>query len=467
MIKFGTGGFRAIIGDEITKKSIQQVAQALANVINKEHSTEPVIIGYDRRFMSNIFAEWFAEVLAGNKIKTKLYTSAVPTPTVMYSVLQEHTDYGITITASHNPYMFSGIKITTRGGIDANIEFTGKLEKIANKINKVKSISIEEARNRNLIVDMDNVKDYLKNITKYLSKEIKDNKLKVIFNAMHGVTAEPAKQLFKMLKISKYEIINDSIDPYFEYKLPSPSEDTLQEFAKEVTKGKYNIGLACDGDGDRLGVIDELGNIHGANTVLAILYYYLVKYRQMQGDVVKTQATSIILDKLAESFNYTCHEVPVGFKWVSHKMQETNALIGGESSGGLTVRNYTPCKDSLFAVALILDAMTVIKKPLSKIIEEVKNHCGYISTFVELSATLSNKKKLEKAIKKYSPNFSYKPVKVIKDDGTKYVFEDNSWVMIRFSGTEDLVRYYLEFPTEIEVERNIKAIRTFIDKYQK
>ena len=196
---------------------------------------------------------------------------------------------------------------------------------------------------------------------------------------------------------------------------------------------------------------------------MAINYYYLVKYRNMSGDVVKNYSTSNILDKLAEKFGFKCHETPVGFKWIAGKMQETNALLGGESSGGSTIRNYTPTKDSMFAVALLLDAIATINKPLSRIVKEVKDFCGYISTYCEGNMKISDRKKLIKLINKQTPNFSYKPVKVISDDGKKYIFEDGSWVHIRFSGTENLIRYHVEFSTEIECERNIKAIKNFMN----
>ena len=183
----------------------------------------------------------------------------------------------------------------------------------------------------------------------------------------------------------------------------------------------------------------------------------------MSGDIVKTYSTSCILDKLAEKFNFKCHETPIGIKWVTAKMQETDALLGGESSGGLTLRNYTPTKDSFFSIALFLDAIANIKKPISKIVEEVKEFAGYISTFVEGNIEVKNKKKFLKIISKKSPNFAYKPIQIIREDGVKYIFEGDNWVLIRFSGTENLLRYYVEFQTEIECERNIKAILNFVD----
>lgn len=462
MIKFGTSGFRAIIAEDFTKENVQKVAQGLAKIIRSEKFVSPVIIGYDRRFLSAQFARWFAEVLAGNKIQAKLYSNPVPTPTVMYTVKEDNLDYGIIITASHNPYAYNGLKICIKGGKDAQIDLTSRLEKIVNGSIKIKSLDYPTAVANKLITTFDNTPNYIKNIIKQISPNLKGKPIKVLFNAMYGVTSECAEMFAKALKLENFHIINSETDPYFKNILPCPNEESLEDFKKQVTKGRYNIGIACDADGDRIGIIDEKGEYHGCNELIAIVYYYLVKYRNLKGDIVKNYATSIFLDKLAETFGQKCHETPVGFKWISSKMEETDAIIGGESSGGFTIKDYTPTKDSMLAVALVLDAMATINKPFTKILQEVKNFCGYISTYKEGNIEIKNKKKFLKMINKTSPNFSYKPTKVINFDGKKYVFEDGSWICIRFSGTENLIRYYLEFPTEIECERNLKAILNFI-----
>ena len=280
-------------------------------------------------------------------------------------------------------------------------------------------------------------------------------------------TVEPIKLLAKKLNIKKLDIMKEDTDVYFEYSVTSPDEKNVEDLKKEVVKGKYTLGVACDGDGDRIAIIDEQGTYHDCNTIIATLYYYLVKYRGMEGDIVKTLPTSIILDKLATALGFKCHEVPVGFKWVSAKMKEVDALMGGECTGGLTMRNYIPTKDSIFATALVLDAIATIRKPLSAIVQEVKEFAEYISTYWEGTFKLKSKKRVAKALNKVVPNFPYKPSQIIKTDGTKYVFEDGSFVIMRFSGTEDLLRYTIEFQTEIECERVIKAINSFISTYDK
>lgn len=468
MIKFGTSGYRGIMGDTFTKEIVQKISQSLANRIKKEKSTKPVVIGYDRRFMGRNAAIWAAEVMAGNNIETKLYTKPVATPQVMFTVMEDDLDYGIMITASHNPHHHNGIKLVTAGGKDAGLDTTQEIEKSANKNIKIKSLDYTDAVKGKIIVDFDNINKYVKKIQKFASDSLKNSEIKILFNAMHGVTGESASLLAKNYNLKNFVIVNENEDPYFEHKLPCPSEDVLEEFMKEVKKGKYNIGLACDGDGDRLGVIDEKGNYYTANTVLAILYYYLIKYRNFTGDIVRTCATSHILDLLANKFNCNCHEVPVGFKYVGPKMKETNALLGGESSGGLTMRDYIPSKDSMFAVTLILDCLAITKKPLSKIVKEVYTFCGYDSVFVEKGLQIKQKKKLMKALLTSRPNFDKIPtITNHLSDGVKYVFEDNSFVAIRFSGTEDLLRYYMEFHNITMCERAEKDIIDYIKDIEK
>jgi len=179
MIKFGTSGFRAIIGENFTKENVQKVAQALAKKIKQDKSKQPVVIGYDRRFMSDYFAKWFAEVLAGNNIVCKIYEKAVPTPTVMYTVMKEGYDYGIIMTASHNPYVYNGLKICIKGGKDAQVELTSELEKYVNSCIKIKSIDFETAIKNKLIIMFDNLTDYIKNIEKNISKNLKGSQIKI------------------------------------------------------------------------------------------------------------------------------------------------------------------------------------------------------------------------------------------------------------------------------------------------
>lgn len=467
MINFGTSGFRAVIGEEFNKVNVQKIAQALSKIIKRDKLTKPVVIGYDKRFMSDYYAREFAEVLAGNKIKTLLYSKSVTTPQVAFTIKDLELDFGIIITASHNPYIYNGIKLFVKGGKDAPIEVTNEVEKFANSKTKIKTLDYETATKNELIMPIDNLKEYIKNLDKFVSKNLKGSKIKILYNAMHGATPECTRAFAKHYKLAKFDIINDEEDAYFGHVAPCPNGASLEQFKKQVVKGRYAVGFACDVDGDRLGIIDDLGNYVDNNIIMGIIYYYLVKIRGLKGDVVKNYSTTILLDKLSEKFGFKTHETFVGFKHTARVMKETDALLGGESSGGLTVRNYTPFKDGLFSISQIVDALAYFKKPLSEVIKEVKSFAEYYHTYYEDTLKLKDRNKFLKLLMKKSPTFSYKPINKIVNDGMKYVFEDGSWVNIRLSGTENIARYHVEFPTEIECERNIKAIKKFVDDFNK
>ena len=244
MIKFGTGGFRGVIGDDFNKHNVQLIAQALSNIINEKGSKRPVIIGYDNRFMSDFAARWFAETLVANNIKVYLYTQSVPTPSVMSATRDLGNDYGIMITASHNPYYFNGVKVFTKNGYDADVEFTNEVENHIRNIDEIKSIDYYEARRRWLIQDFNDTSIYLSHIKHFLSYKIKNNNLKLLYNNMNGVGVVGLKPLAQDLNIKQFDIINDDHDAFFSFSLPNPTEEALKgEFVDAVINGGYDAGF--------------------------------------------------------------------------------------------------------------------------------------------------------------------------------------------------------------------------------
>ncbi len=470
MIEFGTGGFRGIIGDTFTRANITLVAQALANIISDEGSNKPVIIGYDNRFMSDFTATWFAEVLAANNIKSFIYSSSVPTPCVMSATRDLHNDYGVMITASHNPYYFNGIKIFTKNGYDADVAFTNKLELYARKVNCVKTMSSNEAKRNWLIQEYSNINMYLAHIKTFIDPSIKQNKLKVIYNNMCGVGKVGLIPLSKYYKICKFDVIHSEHDAFFNFNLPNPTHEALieDEFIDRVIEGGYDVGLATDSDGDRLGVIDELGNYVSNNEILASLYYYLIKYRGYEGDIVKNCATSIIVDKVAFKLGFKCHEVDVGFKNITHGMDEFNALLGGESSGGLTARGYLYGKDSCFSSMLFMEMIIKLHKPVSEIINDVKIFADYHHSFLEDFMPLSvDVNKIIERLDKNHPIFSKKIIKYEHyTRNFKYYFDNDSWVLIRLSGTEPAFRIFAELDNEGEALKTISELKKYINSLQ-
>lgn len=314
-VKFGTGGFRGVIADNFTKDNIQKICQAVANIVEKKKLRKKICIGYDNRFLSEFFGTWCAEVFAGNGFEVELFKNACATPVVMYKTMTEGNDYGIMITASHNPFEYNGIKIFTKDGRDASVEATNEIEK---EFNKVKTIKISsEQQFENLVKIVDYVEEFVDYIVK--NQELNDcSNLRVVFDSKFGSTAEEINLLCKKINLKNYKIINSKRDALFNYVTPAPSENNVEELKTNVALFRADIGFALDADGDRLAVIDKDGNYLDNNIILSLVYYYFVKYENKTGDVVKNCATTSLLDVLASKFGFVCHEVPVGFKHIEY-----------------------------------------------------------------------------------------------------------------------------------------------------
>lgn len=463
MIKFGTGGFRGVIGEDFTKNNVMLIAQGLSNVYNQNCWDTPVVIGYDRRFMSDYAAEWMAEIFCANNLRVILNDVSVPTPVVMSATKQMGNHLGVMITASHNPYIFNGVKVFLKEGVDADAVFTGELEKIVNGITQVKSMPLSKAKQQNLLTVKSCLEDYIKNIVDMIDPAIKNNQAKILFDNMFGVGAVGLKPLSKLYNIKKFDIINEEHDAFFNFVPPNPTEGAMAHLKERVVNEGYDYAIATDSDGDRLGVLDENGNSVSSNDILAMLYYYLIHYRGQKGDVVKNLATSVILDKLAQKFGYKCHEVDVGFKNISSKLKEQDALLGGESSGGLTVRNYIYGKDSVFSSSLFMEMQIIMDKPVSEIVKEVRGFAGYNMVCKEDSVTVSNLGVFDKIRETGGDYLGANRVSILNNN-VKYYFEEDSWALIRASGTEPLLRLFVEAQTSEDCQKIIDAMKNVILK---
>lgn len=452
MIKFGTGGWRAIIGDDFTKENIRLLAQAMVNKMKNEGNTEPgIVMGYDRRFLSKEAMQWSAEVFAAAHIKTYLINKSSPTPLVMFYVMKHEFPYGMMITASHNPAIYNGIKVFTAGGRDADEIQTKDIEDYIADITPedVSSMEYETGIREGYINEIYPLNEYLDNILASVDVDaIRDAGLKVALDPMYGVSETSLKTI---LMTTRCEVItiHDRHDTLFGGKLPAPSAATLHSLQNSVLEKKCDIGIATDGDADRIGVIDDKGNFLHPNDILVLLYYYLVKFKGWHGPVVRNIATTHMLDKVAERFGENCYEVPVGFKYVSAKMQETGAIIGGESSGGLTVHGHIHGKDGIYAAALLIEMLAVTGKKMSEIMEDIHKECGYIH-MEERDYKFSEEKKAEifqvLMKEKQLPDLPDEIDHISYLDGSKVYFKNGGWVIARFSGTEPLLRIFCEMP---------------------
>ena len=468
MIKFGTGGWRAIIGDDFTKENIRLLAQAMVNKMKNEGNTEPgIVMGYDRRFLSKEAMQWSAEVFAAAHIKTYLINKSSPTPLVMFYVMKYEFPSGMMITASHNPAIYNGIKVFTAGGRDADEIQTKDIEDYIADITPadVASMDYETGVKEGYINEIYPLNEYLDNILASVDVDaIRNAGLKVALDPMYGVSETSLKTI---LMTTRCEVItiHDRHDTLFGGKLPAPSAATLHSLQNSVLEKKCDIGIATDGDADRIGVIDDKGNFLHPNDILVLLYYYLVKFKGWHGPVVRNIATTHMLDKVAERFGETCYEVPVGFKYVSAKMQETGAIIGGESSGGLTVRGHIHGKDGIYAAALLIEMLAVTGKKMSEIMEDIHKECGYIH-MEERDYKFSEEKKAEifKVLmeEKQLPDLPDEIDHISYLDGSKVYFKNGGWVIARFSGTEPLLRIFCEMPNAEDAKKVCGIYEAFL-----
>ena len=453
MIKFGTGGWRAIIGDDFTKENICILAKAMADKMKQEGvDRKGVVIGYDRRFLSKEAVVWSCEVLAGAGIKCYFVNRSVPTPLIMFYVMKHEFPYGMMVTASHNPALYNGIKVFTHGGRDADEEQTKDIERYIEKVDRenIPTVHYEEALRAGLVEEFYPMNEYIDDIMDKIDMDaIKKSHLKVAFDPMYGVS----KTALSTILISgrcDLDVIHQEHDTLFGGKLPAPTADTLRVLQNQVVEWNYDLGIATDGDADRLGVIDDKGNYLHPNDILVLLYYYLIRYKGWRGPVVRNLATTHRLDQVAAKFGETCYEVPVGFKYISAKMAETGAIIGGESSGGLTVTGHINGKDGVYAATLLVEMIAVTGKPLSQLVEEIRGECGEM--YMEERSyrfTDEDKARLTHVLyqKRELPDLSaYGVERVSYMDGCKVYLDGNGWVSARFSGTEPLLRIFCEMP---------------------
>ncbi len=464
MIKFGTGGFRAIIGEDFTRNNLEILSLALARIIKRDGKQhEPIVIGYDRRFLSNLSARWIACVFAAEGIKVNLIDYDAPTPLIMFEVMKENISYGMAITASHNPAEYNGVKIFTHGGRDATEKVTNDIEDQIALINQSDLHTMEygKALASGLVKSINPQNNYIDSILKVIDTEaIKQKNLKILLDPMFGVSKTTLQTILLTCRCN-VDVIHDRHDTLFGGRLPSPNSSTLTRLSQMVVQGGYDLGIATDGDADRIGLIDTSGSFIHPNDILVLLYYYLHEFKGWKGAVVRNIATTHCLDKMAESFGEECHEVPVGFKHISSKMDETNALIGGESSGGLTVRGHIHGKDGVYAGSLLVEMISVIGKPLSETLKDIHEKFGnyYMDEF-DCHMTNERKQELKHLLfeEKQIPEFDMEINKISYLDGCKIYFKNGGWVICRFSGTEPVLRIFSEMSCK---EAAVKVIQTF------
>ncbi len=446
MIRFGTDGWRAVIGDEFTYSNVRKVARAHAEVL-KSKKIEKVIVGYDWRFFSEFFAREVCRVFSQEGLKVSLSDGACTTPMVSFAVKYSGFENGVMITASHNPPQYNGYKIKESFGGSATPEFVKEVEE---KLVNASSEPAPEAE-FNLI---DIKPAYLERVRQQVNIEVfRERPLKVIHDPMHGTSSGLLSSALGGTKVQVVQI-RSYRDPLFGGHAPEPVEKHLGILKEKVRAEGADIGVANDGDGDRIALVDERGNFVNTQLVYVLLLLHLVKHKNLrEGVVVKTVSTTYLADRICRDEGIELKEVPVGFKNINEVILRERVIFGGEESGGYGIPSYLPERDGLVSALLILELMLLKDKPLSEIISEIlKTYGDAYYRRIDLPADERVKGRLKELVNSPPDRVGGRKVgKVFTIDGLKLVFGDESWILFRASGTEPLIRVYAEAPSEEEL----------------
>ena len=445
-IRFGTDGWRGVIAEDFTFANARIVAHAIARyVVRGEDARKGVIIGYDHRFASDRFAAAAAEVISASRTPVWLADKPCPTPTISFLVRHQKAAGGIVITASHNPYRWNGIKYKASYGSSALPSIVAQIE---NELANVLQKGVPPLPSRmDLIHALEPREPYLEALEKLVDwKRLREAKLKFVFDPLHGAAAGLLPELFHRNGIPCDEI-RGTRDPRFGGVNPEPIEPHIEALRQAVLAGGYDAGFCADGDGDRIGAIDRGGTFVTPHQILALLVWHLAGTRNLPGDIAKTFSVTKLIDKLAAKLGRKLHEVPIGFKYICELMLEKNILIGGEESGGIGTSLYLPERDATVSALFLAELMAWHGKSLGELLDALHAEFGeYHYGRVDLELKPGQK---EKAIahfsdRKFGRVLDFPVVRRENMDGIKLYLGETGWVMVRASGTENVLRIYSE-----------------------
>lgn len=459
-ISFGTDGWRGVIARDFTFENVAKVAQAVADYLKEDNSLKErgCLIAYDARFLSEMFAKETVQVLAANDIKCFLTEEDCPTPAASFYIKNQALGGGIVITASHNPFYYNGIKFKPYYGGSASKIITDKLEEKLSLVKTINKIDLSQATKKQLLITVNPANDYLVQLLTFVEPQhIQSAKLKVIIDPMHG---SGRKYLEEILNKVSCEVINiaPNRDTLFGGRNPEPIIPHIAGLLRTVPKEKADIGLAIDGDADRIGAVDEQGRFLNSHRIFALLLYYLFNYKEMTGAVARSVCTSFQIDRLAKKYGLKLFETKVGFKNICDLMLEEDILIGGEESGGIGFKGHIPERDGILCGLLLVEMVACLGKPLGKIYDELNTEFGdFYYLRRDLILNVNGKQILDKIQNKnLSKVANFKVAKINSIDGLKFELEDDRWLMLRASGTEPLIRIYAEGRTQEETANLIR-----------
>lgn len=463
-IKFGTDGWRAIIAEDFTFENVRIASNAIGQYLLKTYGKAlPILIGYDTRFLADKFAKTCALELGKLGLTAKISETPLPTPVIAFAATQSKTCGAIQFTASHNPPQYCGLKYITHYGGPAPVEVTKEITSYLSPSNSNQLDSEEK-------ISSFNPKDsYISHLKKLINFDlIKQSNLKVVYDPMFGAGNN---YLDFILNLAGCEVkaIHNKKDPLFGGLLPEPRNEFLNDLKKTVTENNYNLGLATDGDADRLGAIDRDGSFFSPNKIASMLLRHLVKNKKLRGNVVRTLSTTHLMDHLAKKYDLKLIETKVGFKWICEEMKKGNVLIGAEESGGISILNHVPDKDAILAGMLLTEMIAYENKTLNEIYSDTVKEAGWSCINDKLDLHMNEKQKdyfistLQTGKITEYDNFDKEIDSINKAEGVKYTFKDGSWFMARASGTEPMARVYYEATSEEALEKMKKAINKIVE----
>jgi len=468
-IRFGTDGWRAVVADDFTYENVRAVAQAVAWYLDGD--PRPVVVGHDTRYCAELFAREVARVLAANGRSVLLLDGPAPTQVSSWTVVSRGAAGGVVVTASHNPPEFNGLKYKPDYGGSASPEVVAELERLSARAQAegVTAVPFADALAAGTVRYVDPLPDYSAQIARMIDlPRLRDAGLRILHEAMYGAGAGFVARLLSG-GTTRVDELHAERNPGFGGMHPEPIEQWMPEAMERMRGGGYDLGIANDGDADRVGIVDERGIFVNQLQVMGLLSMYLLEKRGMRGALVRSLTTTGMVDRLGERFGVPVHELQVGFKYIGPKMTETDALIGGEESGGFGFRGHLPERDGILAGLMVAVMIVDYGMPLSRILahlEELVGPHAYARHDIAMPREGYQERKQEMYLRVgENPPRELAGEEVVRtrsDDGFKFYLADGSWALVRFSGTEPLIRVYSEASTSVRVEQLLAALESFL-----
>ena len=470
-INFGTDGWRAVISDTFTFHNLRMITQAIADAVKSEGwlngmKIEPapdprkMVVGFDTRFLSDRYAREAARVLAANGFKVFLTQADAPTPVISYAVKNMNATGGIMITASHNAPRYNGVKLKAAYGGSALPDLCRKVEVYLNDNEEQgrgpNLIDFDIAREKELITRFNPMPMYYEHLRKLINFDIiAENPQYIVVDSMYGAGRGVIRGALEGTGCEVFEIRNE-LNPGFGGVHPEPIAQYLSALSGAICMGKGTIGLATDGDADRIGAMDERGVFVDPHKIMALTIQYLAEKRKLKGSVVKTVSSTRMINLIAKKYGLTVHETPVGFNHIADYMLKEEVLMGGEESGGISFQGHIPEGDGIIMGLLLVEMVAEAKVPLSEMVAKLLAEYGpafYARRDQRLSQPVAKSKMVEKLINEAPASIGGESVKEVSSlDGVKYILADDSWLLIRPSGTEPVLRVYAEGKSEEMVQ---------------